>query len=179
MRSNLIFAAIALFAGSIVSCVSAAPFEDESYDLLARDFDSSAELWTRGESDAYESYHRRDLQQAEQESVLRRMLDDISELAERQMSAIEATSLERRTDTCIICLEKIRYPKVLISECEQKSHEMCRDCYDKHFDVKCPVCRGTLNPTTYVERACKAATPPPSPSRSRSGSTSSKKGGKH
>jgi len=67
MRSNIIFAAIALFAGSIVSCVSAAPFaSDTSDDLLTRDFDSSGELLTRGEYDITESYYRRDAEQAQQ-----------------------------------------------------------------------------------------------------------------
>jgi hypothetical protein len=159
MRSNAIFAALALFAGFLVSFVAAAPSHASSRELLRRDVDSPS--LSRRQLDDH--FVRRDLELSRDEVITRRMIDDIIELSERQISTLEEASLQRRVDECTICLEKKRFPAVLITECENKSHEMCRACYDAHFSNTCPTCRSFMNPANYVERACKAATPPPSP----------------
>ncbi|KAG6910470.1 hypothetical protein DXG01_010395 [Tephrocybe rancida] len=80
--------------------------------------------------------------------------------------------LEARTDTCPICLDKIRAPDKLYSFCSNSaSHEACGHCLTKmltELQVNCPICRNQMNASNFSSRVCKERTPSPEPQASTS-----------
>ncbi|KAG6915302.1 hypothetical protein DXG01_012253 [Tephrocybe rancida] len=83
--------------------------------------------------------------------------------------------LEARTDTCPICLDKIRAPDKLYSFCANSpSHEACGHCLTRmltDLQINCPICRGQMNASNFTARVCKQRTPSPPPAASSSKTT--------